>query len=313
MNSLPKEAVKFHNSFIFSPKYEAEHHFNTFTASDPDMTSHFITYRQSIIHYRKSGSGSHVTVCFHGFGEYAKTFDPIAATLQGHCLIAIDLPFHGETIWREGNDLSIEVMLEIIRLCPEIGNNPFGLMGYSMGGRVAFTLYETIPAKINYLILIAPDGLKVNPWYWFATQTFMGKRIFRYTMKNPNWFNSLLSASKKTGLVNESIMKFVHRYVDDRDMREKVFRVWTTMRRFTPKLPKVKSNIKNYQTPVYLIFGRYDRIIVPQFGSSFINGIEKWCHMEVLDAGHQLLHPRYTDIIASALTYCTDHQKHKTA
>ena len=277
------------------------------------MTSHFIPYRQSTIHYRKSGTGPHLVVCFHGFGEFAKTFDPIAASLTDHTLIAIDLPFHGETIWREGLECSIDEMLEIIRLCPEIGEKPYGLMGYSMGGRIVLTLYETIPDKISYIVLIAPDGLKVNPWYWFATQTFIGKRIFRYTMSMPAWFNGLLQAGQKTGLVNVSIMKFVHRYIDDTVMREKVYQVWTTMRKFTPRLTKVKSLIKKNQTPVYLIFGKFDRIIVPKFGERFMLDIEKWCRMEILDAGHQVLHPRYADAIANALAYCRDHQNNHTA
>ena len=277
------------------------------------MTSHFIPYRQSTIHYRKSGTGPHLVVCFHGFGEFAKTFDPIAASLSDHTLIAIDLPFHGETIWREGLECSIEDMLEIIRLCPEIGEKPYGLMGYSMGGRVVLSLYEAMPDKISYIVLIAPDGLKVNQWYWFATQTFMGKRIFRYTMSKPAWFNGLLHAGQKSGFVNESIMKFVHRYIDDTAMRDKVYQVWTTMRKFTPRLPKVKSLIKKKQTPVYLIFGKYDRIIVPKFGERFIRDIEEWCRMEILEAGHQVLHPRYADVIARALAYCTDHQNNHTA
>jgi len=277
------------------------------------MTSHFISYHQSTIHYRKSGSGPHLTVCFHGFGEFARTFDPIAASLSDHTLIAIDLPFHGETIWREGHDLTVDEMLEIIRLCPEIGDKPYGLMGYSMGGRIVLTLYEAVPEKILYLVLIASDGLKVNPWYWFATQTFMGKRIFRYTMNKPNWFSGLLTAGRKTGIVNESIMKFVHRYIDDTAMREKVYQVWITLRRFTPRLPIVKSLIRKFETPVYLIFGRYDRIIVAQSGKSFIKTLEKWCHIEILDAGHQVLHPRYTALIANALDHCTNHQKHQKA
>ena len=122
-------------------------------------------------------------------------------------------------------------------------------MGYSMGGRIVLALYETIPEKINYLVLIAPDGLKVNPLYWFATQTLMGKRIFRYTMNKPAWFNGLLKVAKKTGLFNESIMKFVHRYIDDSAMRDKVYQVWTTMRKFRPRLPKVRKPIRKKPDP----------------------------------------------------------------
>jgi esterase/lipase len=110
------------------------------------------------------------------------------------------------------------------------------------------------------------------------------------------------------GLVNESIMKFVHRYMDDTNMREKVYQVWTTMRKFTPRLSEIKSSIRKNNTPVYLIFGKYDRIIVPEFGETFVKNMEQWCKMEILEAGHQLLHPRYADAIAEALTFCSKNQ-----
>ena len=164
------------------------------------MTSHFIPYRQSTIHYRKSGKGQHLVVCFHGFGEFAKTFDPIAASLTDHTLIAIDLPFHGETIWREGLECSIEEMLEIIRLCPEIGEKPYGLMGYSMGGRIVLSIYEAIPDKISYIVLIAPDGLKVNPMVLVCHTNLNGKTHFQLYHEKPCLVQWLASGWSKKRL-----------------------------------------------------------------------------------------------------------------
>ncbi len=270
------------------------------------MTGHFISYRHSSIHYRVSGQGPHVTVCLHGFGEFARTFDPLAAGLPGHTLVAIDLPWHGETQWKEGLDMRVEDLLEIMRSIPEIGNGSFGLMGYSMGGRICLSLLQAAPEKVDYLVLIAPDGLKENGWYRFATQVAAGNRLFRFTMEQPGWFLGLLKLGRRVGLVNESIMKFVHIYIDDRTMREKIYRAWTTMRHFRPNLVQIKESIRRHRVPVFLLFGRYDRIILAEHGEKFVRGLEGLARMEVLDVGHQLLHPRNIAAIARALDFCLE-------
>lgn len=246
-----------------------------------------------------------MTVCLHGFGEFARTFDPVAADLPGHTLVAIDLPWHGETDWREGLLMEVRALRDIIRMIPEAGAKRFGLMGYSMGGRISLALLEAFPTDVSHLVLIAPDGLKVNPWYRFATRTWAGNRVFRRVMENPGGFLQLLKMGRRAGLVNDSIMKFVHLYVDDRAMRDKVYKVWTTMRRFSPSLPAIRQQILTRQIPVFLLFGRYDRIIQAQSGASFVQGLEPWARVRVLDIGHQVLHPRNIQAIEEALAFCT--------
>lgn len=269
------------------------------------MTSRFLEFRQSLIHYRVSGHGPRLTVCLHGFGEYAKTFDPLAATLPDQTLVAIDMPWHGETTWREGLDLGVGDWIALIRAIPEVGQRSFGLMGYSMGGRICLSILEQIPETISYLVLIAPDGLKTNRWYWLATQTTPGNRLFRYTMENPRWFLQLLATGRRLRLVNESILKFVNIYVDNETMRQRVYRVWTTMRRFHPRLPKVKALILQHRIPVYLLFGKYDRIIPPANGAAFVSGLGTLAQSRVLEVGHQILHPHNLPAISEALDFCT--------
>jgi pimeloyl-ACP methyl ester carboxylesterase len=273
------------------------------------LTSHFIQYKRSRIHYRVSGSGPRVTVCLHGFGEFARTFDPLSAALPDYTLVAIDLPWHGETVWQEGLDMELADLMQIIRDIPQVGNVRFGLMGYSMGGRICLSLFEAFPAQVDFLLLIAPDGLKINPWYRFATQTRVGNQVFRSVMERPGGFVKLMRAGKRVGLFNESIMKFVRIYVDDERMRDTVYRVWTTMRRFQPRLPQVKALIRENQVRVYLLFGRYDRIIQPSLGKPFVDGLEGFATMQVLDVGHQLLHPRNVEAIARGLEFCTSGKK----
>jgi pimeloyl-ACP methyl ester carboxylesterase len=267
------------------------------------MHSNFIPYKDSIIHYRYSGSGPNAVLCFHGFGTFARTFDWLAEQVPAHIFIAFDLPFHGETTWKNGDTFLPEDMLEIIARCPHIRTSRFSLMGYSMGGRICLQLLQMIPDKINNLVLLAPDGLHLNPWYWFATQTTLGNRFFKTVMEQPKPFVRVLQKAASFRLLNKGVMKFVDRYLEDEEVRKQVYCVWTAFRKFKPNLNKVTEQINRHNIPVYLIYGRYDTIIPQTPGEKFFHGLKTRKKMEVLETGHQILHVRNAQYIAEAFNH----------
>ena len=61
-----------------------------------------LNYRQSVISYLRLGTGSRLLICFHGFGDHAVIWRNLEKKMgRKFTLIAIDLPFHGHTDWRE--------------------------------------------------------------------------------------------------------------------------------------------------------------------------------------------------------------------
>src|ERR1700741_969757 len=134
------------------------------------MQSSFFHYKNSKIHFGVAGSGKHPVFCLHGYGETTDSFKFLESGLPGSFqLIAIDLPFHGNTDWKEGLNFSIFDLVEIIDGIlqqQKIEGQQFSLIGYSMGGRVALHLIQQIPERIKKVVLLAPDGMKVNFWYW---------------------------------------------------------------------------------------------------------------------------------------------------
>jgi pimeloyl-ACP methyl ester carboxylesterase len=247
--------------------------------------------------------------CFHGYGEEAGSFsflDKHAGHL--YTFFSVDLPFHGQTEWNEGftctpGDIQqiIEGIIKLENLQLQTSNLQLSLIGFSLGGRVALSLYEKMPSQIAKLVLIAPDGLVVNPWYWLATQTWMGNKIFAFTMKKPYWFFGLLKLLNKLKLVNTSIFKFVNYYIGDKDVRRLLYARWTTLRKLKPHLPAVKSLITKNKTAVRLLYGKHDRIILPVRGEKFQAGIKEYCTLTIIESGHQLLHERHADAIKEAI------------
>lgn len=261
-----------------------------------------ISYKNSSIHVSFFGDGNEWLFCFHGYGENANSFEVLQNTLgKKYTLAAMDLPYHGETKWNEGllitpDDL-FNIIQQIIHLNPQINVSKFSLLAFSLGGRVALHLLQTIPQKIERVVLIAPDGLHRNLWYMLGTQTLIGNKLFSYTMKHPQWFFSLMNMGGKLGLLNKSIIKFVHHYLDDAEERWSLYQRWTTMRKFKPNSSAVTNAISKYNIPVRLLFGRHDRIILRKRSVFFHNN--KNVKVTVIDAGHQLLKEKYVHHIAA--------------
>src|SRR6267142_2769 len=145
------------------------------------MSEHFIAFRSSSFHYSFWGSGERILFAFHGYGESAATFEFLAETLgRDFTIIALDMPFHGQTEWKEeGLFFDPQDLLSVMEgIAAGLPGREEGwwLLGYSMGGRIALQVLELVPARVRRLVMLAPDGLFVNPWYWVSTQTRPGNR-----------------------------------------------------------------------------------------------------------------------------------------
>ncbi|TDW99629.1 alpha/beta fold hydrolase [Dinghuibacter silviterrae] len=251
-----------------------------------------MTYVRSVIHLGSGaiacyrwGQGPGVIIALHGFGERALSFEHWGRSLpEGFSLYAPDLPLHGDSRW-EG-PFTVDHLHELLR---RITVTPFTLCGFSMGGRLCLSYVQARPENIHRLVLLAPDGLKVNFWYWLATQTQTGNRLFRYTMQHPAWFLGSIRTLGALHLINRGIVKYVHRHLGEAAQRQALYDIWTCMRTFRPDLEAVKNRIRTQGLPVRLIFGRYDRIIQPSQGYRFQEGLGEHCRLTELSAGHQLL------------------------
>ncbi|MCY7310543.1 MAG: alpha/beta hydrolase [Chitinophagaceae bacterium] len=266
------------------------------------MELHRLSYRNSTIGYYQFGSGPKTVVCFHGYGEEAAIFGFLAKYAGNqYTFYAIDLPFHGKTDWNDGLTFSYGDLQQIVEQITGNHHPKLTLMGFSLGGRVALSLYETIPEKIEKIILLAPDGLKVNSWYWLATQTWLGNKFFAFTMKKPGWFFGFLKLLNKLKLVNASIFKFVNFYISDAEVRRLLYTRWTTLRKLKPDVSRIKNHIRSNSTPVRLVYGKHDRIILSSVGEKFRKGIEEHCTLTIIHSGHQVLHEKHSEEIVQAL------------
>ncbi|HLI92687.1 MAG TPA: alpha/beta fold hydrolase [Puia sp.] len=267
----------------------------------------FLPYLSSRVHYYTWGSGSRLLFAFHGYGESGSSFSFLGTSTPADlAVVAIDLPFHGRTEWNEGLKLEPQQLFQIMQsiadgLSGPGSQGPWSLLGYSMGGRIALDLLHDYPDRFDRLILAAPDGMKVNPWYWIATATAFGNLLFRWSMQRPGLLFFLLRCCHALHLVNPSVYKFAVHHIDDRKVRKELYLRWTAMRHFKPGLSRIAAIVRSRQLPVALIYGRFDRIIRWERGERFRKRAKESCRLILLDAGHQLLRQQYLPVFVALL------------
>ena len=246
------------------------------------------------IEYFVYGTGNKILLAFHGFNNHAEDFKVFGNTFGNeYTIVAINLFFHGQS---QAQNHIVEKgfsIYDLKNLFDEIADlfpaEKYSLMGYSLGGRIVLKLIEIYPEKIEKIILLAPDGIRISIMYRFLTQTFPGNRLLKRVVDNPSIFFSLAGFLRKTGLLGEKKYQFTLGNYDSKTKRQKVYQVWMVLRKIISKKSEVKNAIRKNNLPVALFFGEYDLIIPPSIGKKFQKGMGKYMSLHILKSGHKLL------------------------
>ncbi|TSA53912.1 MAG: alpha/beta hydrolase [Actinobacteria bacterium] len=102
----------------------------------------------------KWGSKEPQLVLVHGTAQNAHTWDTVALAL-GCSLVAIDLPGHGHSSWREDatytpQNLADDVAIVVQQLAP----NAQAIVGMSLGGLTCLVLADKYPNLVRHLVMV---------------------------------------------------------------------------------------------------------------------------------------------------------------
>lgn len=100
------------------------------------------------------GSDSARVIFLHGGGQNAHTWDTVILGL-GLPALAIDLPGHGRSAWREDGDYGPKLNAEAVApVIEELAPDAELVVGMSLGGLTAMRLAVTTPALVRELVMI---------------------------------------------------------------------------------------------------------------------------------------------------------------
>jgi len=100
------------------------------------------------------GVGAPSVVLLHGGAQNAHTWDTVALAVQ-QPLVAIDLPGHGHSAWREdgryGPETNAETLAPVIE---QLATTPVVLVGMSLGGLTAMAIAGARPDLVSKLVVV---------------------------------------------------------------------------------------------------------------------------------------------------------------
>ncbi len=255
----------------------------------------FLELGQLKLEYFTYGTGKTALLAFHGFGRHAKDYKAFESLFGAkYTIYAFNLFHHGVSEYpdeRIAQDTFTKHEFKQLfsQFFTEKNIEQAAIMGYSLGGKIALMFTEVFPEKVESLWLFAPDGIKKNIWYFIASNTVVGRNVYKYFLENPRLFFSMVNGMHKTKLINDKIKKFAINNMDEKDKRELVYKVWLTFKDTNPNMKLCIQNIKKHDIPVYQFFGKNDKVIKPNLGVWFGKKIGQEQNYHVLQAGHLLL------------------------
>jgi len=132
----------------------------------------------------KWGTDSPQVVFLHGGGQNAHTWDTVILGL-GVPALAVDLPGHGRSAWREDGDYGPKLNAETLRpVLRELAPTSRLMVGMSLGGLTALRIAAAEPALVPTLVLVdvtpaAPERLdELTKAQLGAVALVQGERTF---------------------------------------------------------------------------------------------------------------------------------------
>ena len=256
------------------------------------------------IRYKDTGPrDAPAILLLHGFGSSLQTWDAWADSLdKRYRVIRLDLPGFGLTGPSPTNDYSEQTDTETLtRFIDQLGVRQLAVVGHSMGGKMAWSLAASQPARITALVLMAPDGyprpedIGTKP---YASSSVM--HLIKYFL--PKYFleKSLEPAFYDATQLNETL---VNRYYDM--LRAPGVRAAILARGdqtvYTDPVPR----LKRITAPTLLLWGEEDQMIPSRNAQDYERDIPRSTTVLLPQSGH-LIQEERPDVGLTAVSHFLD-------
>jgi pimeloyl-ACP methyl ester carboxylesterase len=244
------------------------------------------------------GSGRRMLLCFHGYGQSRKLFAPLLPVVPADWrMVTIDLIFFGESEWNHEREPVLPADWEnfLQQLLQKYPSTEVHFLAFSLGAKVALSLYQATKIPIRQVILISPDGLRIHPLYRFCIYNPVGKALFYSVLKWPWLFLFFIRMLYKLRITDAFKYKFIQRQFDTPAKRDLLRRVWRGHSKLRPDLEAIAQRSTDAETNWHIIWGAHDNILQVKLCKDFIQKVNG-AKLHVVDGGHFLLNPPHEEV-----------------
>ena len=227
------------------------------------MHSFHIETAHGIFHGLRFGHGPKLMIALHGHGESARTVLPLTSLLgTNYTVFALDLPFHGKTVWRKDHFTPLELKSALESILFQEQKEQFSLLGFSFGGRAVLALTEHFQKHLESVFLLAPDGISTPSLTKFfivptAMQNFLEKRV-----QNPDWLLRPTRFLYKIGFLPKQKMDFLENNLTRPHRIQRAFGMWRSLSHFAIAPNQAALNFNEMAIPVH-VFSAFDDPHIP--------------------------------------------------
>lgn len=231
-----------------------------------------LEYKQHKIHYHQYGNGQALIVAFHGFADNGDLFENVAKVFEKtHTLIAIDMPFHGQTLWEEEVYTPEDINFLVRLIMNQFGAKYCTMMCHSMGGRIILGILPLLTAQIEAIYFFAPAGFQ----YTFSASRFWCPMWFRKRARDrfeeSEGIFRFFEVTHRLKLMNRATYLVFKQQLDIPRRRARLLKTWMAMYYFPMKATNKHINLLNiHKIPTYFFYGKKDRITPARCAQKFI-------------------------------------------
>lgn len=243
------------------------------------------------LRYKKAGYGNKVVLLFHGFGQNKEVFNDLIKDWKVQfTFYSFDIFYHGNSYLETGvkeftqNDFKEFMDLFFKKHALE----KVRLIGFSMGGRFVNEIVMNFPDKVEEVNYVAPDGIRVNPWFKVATSTSMMRTIFKKIVHTPGLFFLLMKGLGRARIVHRGLIRFGIHQMDTVEKRMRVYNTWKMIYKIKTDTDQLAESFNKHQIKGRFFFGKYDQIVNRDMLGFFIDKLDHK-QVKVYPTGHNRL------------------------
>lgn len=248
-----------------------------------------LTHRSSTIDYLRFGTGSRCLICLHGFGDRAVVWRYLEKQLgKKFTIIALDLPFHGRTEWREKTMQIVDFEQIINKILTTESVERFSLAGFSFGARIVQKLLFSHGHLIDNIFLFAPDGFGTKGIKNATLYPIWLRQLFKFLLQKPDKLVRFVEWLYQKKLVDKPVKWFFSQNIDHAKRRERLFFYWINLNNFAIKPLVFKKKLQDSRINTHIFLGKDDAITPLSIGA-FLTADAPNIRLHIVESDHQIL------------------------